>query len=106
MTGRAPTGGDPWPTQQVLQIPVKYQDQERWCNVGGKSEKRKGQVEEVAGILTGKKSLESKGKADRRAGEAKVKVDHVKKKVEKVTEKAQGKAEKIIDKAKDASRRK
>ena len=74
--------------------------------MGGKSEKRKGQVEEVAGILTGKKSLESKGNADRRAGEAKVKVDQVKKKVDKVTERAQGKAEKIIDKAKDASRRK
>src|ERR1019366_8945785 len=106
MTGRAPTGTDPWPKKQDLQIPMKYQDQERWCNVGGKSEKRKGQVEEAAGILTGKKSLESKGKADRRAGEAKVRVDHVKKKVDKVTKKAQGKAEKIIDKAKDASRRK
>ena len=106
MTGRAPTGTDPWPKKQDLQIPMKYQDQERWCSVGGKSEKRKGQVEEVAGILTGKKSLESKGNADRRAGEAKVRVDHVKKKVDKVTKKAQGKAEKIIDKAKDASRRK
>ena len=74
--------------------------------MGGKSEKRKGQVEEVAGILTGKKNLESKGKTDRRAGEAKEKVGHVKDKVEKVAEKAEGKAGKIIDKAKDASRRK
>jgi uncharacterized protein YjbJ (UPF0337 family) len=91
---------------QVLRILINYQDQEGWCNVGGKSEKRKGQVEEVAGILTGKKSLESKGKADRRAGEAKEKVGHVKDKVVKVAEKAEGKAGKIIDKAKDASRRK
>src|ERR1019366_10819043 len=105
MTGRAPTGTDPWPKKQDLQIPMKYQDQERWCNVGGKSEKRKGQVEEVAGILTGKKSLESKGKADRRAGEAKEKVGRVKDKVEKVAGMAEGKAGKIIDKAKDASRR-
>ena len=73
--------------------------------MGGKSEKRKGQVEEVAGILTGKKSLESKGKADRRAGEAKEKVGHVKDKVVKVAEMAEGNAGKIIDKAKDASRR-
>jgi uncharacterized protein YjbJ (UPF0337 family) len=74
--------------------------------VGGKSEKLKGQVEEVAGILTGKKNLESKGKADRRAGEAKKKVGHVKDKVEKVAEMGESKAGKIIDKAKDASRRK
>jgi uncharacterized protein YjbJ (UPF0337 family) len=74
--------------------------------MGGKSEKRKGQVEEVAGIMTGNKNLESKGKADRRAGEAKEKVGHVKDKVEKAAKKAESKAGKMIDKAKNASRRK
>ena len=74
--------------------------------MGGKSEKLKGQVEEAAGILTGKKNLESKGKADRRAGEAKEKVGHVKDKVEKAAEKAESKAGRMIDKTKGASRRK
>jgi len=63
--------------------------------MGAKTDQVKGQAKEVAGTLTGNKDLESEGKADRRAGEAKAKLGH-----------AEDKAEKLIDKAKDAHGRK
>jgi len=63
--------------------------------MGGKSDEVKGHVKEAAGSLTGDKDLESEGKADRRAGEAKEKLNTVEDKVEDV-----------IDKAKDAGHRK
>lgn len=44
--------------------------------MGAKSDQVKGQVKDAAGSLTGDKDLESEGRADRRAGEAKEKVDH------------------------------
>ena len=63
--------------------------------MGAESDQVKGKAKEVVGIVTGDKDLESEGKADRHAGEAKEKVNKVKDKVEEV-----------IDKAKDALHRK
>ncbi|MBW4078501.1 MAG: CsbD family protein [Acidobacteria bacterium] len=74
--------------------------------MAGKIEKSKGKVKEAVGSLTGNKELESEGKIDRRAGEAKEKVGRVKSKVEEVAEKSERKATKAIDNAKDAARRK
>ena len=61
--------------------------------MGAKTDQVKGQVKEAAGSLTGNKDLESEGKADRRAGEAKEKLDHAKVKVEEVIDKAEDKVE-------------
>ena len=74
--------------------------------MAGKIEKSKGKVKEAVGSLTGNKELESEGKIDRRAGEAKEKIGRVKNKVEEAAEKAERKAVKAIDKAKGAARRK
>jgi len=74
--------------------------------MAGKTDQVKGQVKEAVGSLTGDKDLESEGRADRRAGEAKEKVDHAKDKVEEVIDKAAEKVEEMIDKAKEAMHRK
>lgn len=63
--------------------------------MGGKSDQVKGKAKETAGILSGNRDLESEGKADRRTGEVKEKIDHAKDKLEELT-----------DKARDALRRK
>lgn len=49
----------------------------------GKSDEAKGRVKEAAGVLTGDKKLERKGKADQAGGKLKQAVDKVKKKTEK-----------------------
>ena len=67
----------------------------RWRTMSEKTDQVKGKAKEAVGSLTGNKDLESEGKADRRAGEAKEKLGQVK-----------GKVEEVIDKAKDASHRK
>jgi uncharacterized protein YjbJ (UPF0337 family) len=46
--------------------------------MAGKTDQMKGKAKEAAGVLTGDKDLESEGKADRRAGDAKEKVGHAK----------------------------
>jgi uncharacterized protein YjbJ (UPF0337 family) len=74
--------------------------------MAGKVEKSKGKAKVAVGSLTGNKKLESEGKIDRRAGEAKEKVGRVKSKVEGATKKAERKTVKAIDKAKGAARRK
>ena len=74
--------------------------------MGGTSDQVKGKVKEAAGSLAGDKDLGSEGKADRRAGEAKEKVEHAKGKIEEVIDKVEDKVEEVIDKAKDALRRK
>jgi uncharacterized protein YjbJ (UPF0337 family) len=79
---------------------------EEWYTMSGKSDQVKGQVKEAAGALTGNKDLESEGKSDRRAGEAKEKAEHAKDKVKDVVDDAEGKVEDVIDKAKDAVHRK
>jgi uncharacterized protein YjbJ (UPF0337 family) len=62
--------------------------------MGAKTDQVKGQAKEAAGALTGDKDLKSEGKADRRAGEAKAKLDH-----------AKDKGEEVVDKVKDALHR-
>jgi uncharacterized protein YjbJ (UPF0337 family) len=74
--------------------------------MAGKIEKSKGKVKEAVGSLTGNKELDSEGKIDRRAGEAKEKIRRVKNKVEEAAEKTERKAVQAIDKAKGAARRK
>jgi uncharacterized protein YjbJ (UPF0337 family) len=56
--------------------------------MGAKSDQVKGHAKEAAGILTGDKDLESKGKADRRSGELEETIDRVKDKVDELTDKA------------------
>ena len=73
--------------------------------MAGKLEKSKGKVEVAVGSLTGNKKLESKGRIDRQAGEAKEKIDHAKTKVTDAAEKAERKAIKVVDKAKSAARK-
>ena len=74
--------------------------------MAGKTDQVKGKVKEAVGSLTGDQDLKSEGKADRRAGEAKEKLDHAQDKVEEAIDKAKGKAEEAIDKAKEALYRK
>ncbi|MGZ4705317.1 MAG: CsbD family protein [Acidimicrobiales bacterium] len=74
--------------------------------MGAKGDQAKGQAKEVVGKVVGDKDLEAEGKADRRAGEAKEKVEDVKDFVEDVVDKAKDTAEDIVDKAKDATHRK
>lgn len=63
--------------------------------MGAKGDELKGKAKAVVGIVTGNEELESEGKADRRSGEVKEKVEHAKDKIEDV-----------IDEAKDALPRK
>ena len=74
--------------------------------MGEKTDQVKGQGKEAIGSLTGNKDLESEGTADRRAGEAKEKLDHAKGKITEVVDKAEDKAEAVIDKAKESLHRK
>src|ERR1017187_9730320 len=76
---------------------------EGWYTMAGKTEQVKGQAKEAAGSLTGNKDLESEGKADRRAGEAKERVGHAKDKLEEGIGKEEHKAGEGIDKAKHTS---
>jgi uncharacterized protein YjbJ (UPF0337 family) len=69
------------------------------CVMGATSDKAKGKAKEAIGTVTGDKDLEAEGKADRRGGEAKEKVEGVVHSVEE-------KAGEVIDKVKDALHRK
>ena len=71
--------------------------------MGAKSDQVKGQAKEVVGSLVGDKDLESEGKADRRAGEAKQKLGDAKDIAEDVISKAKDNIEEVIDKTKDAA---
>jgi uncharacterized protein YjbJ (UPF0337 family) len=71
-----------------------------------KIEKTKGKVKVAIGSLTGNKELETEGKLDRRAGQAKEKIRRVKSKVDATAEMAERKAVKATDSARDAARRK
>jgi uncharacterized protein YjbJ (UPF0337 family) len=68
--------------------------------VSGKADRAKGRAQEVAGKLVGNENLESEGKADRRVGEAKEKLDHVKGKVKELIDRVGDKGEEAIDKVK------
>ena len=74
--------------------------------MAGKNDQVKGRGKEAVGTLTGDMDLKSEGTADRRAGEAKEKLDDAKGKIEEVIDKADEKVEEVIDKAKDALHRK
>jgi uncharacterized protein YjbJ (UPF0337 family) len=74
--------------------------------MGEKTDQVKGRAKEAVGSITGDKDLESEGKADRRAGEAKEKLGNAKDKLEEVVDTAEGKVEELVDKAKDALHRK
>ena len=74
--------------------------------MSAKSDQAKGHVKEAAGVLSGDKDLEAKGKTDRRTGEAEEKIDHAKDKFEEVIDLAKDKVEEVVDKAKDALHRK
>jgi uncharacterized protein YjbJ (UPF0337 family) len=83
-----------------------FDNEEGWCVMGEKTDQAKGRVKEAAGVLAGDEDLEAEGKADRRAGEAKEKLEHAKDKIEEVIDEAKEKAEEVIDKVKDAAHRK
>ncbi|MBK5288402.1 MAG: CsbD family protein [Acidimicrobiia bacterium] len=74
--------------------------------MGAQSDQAKGKLKEAAGTLTGNQDLESEGKADRRAGEAKEKVADVKGKVDEAADTVAKKAGMMIDKVKHALHRK
>lgn len=58
---------------------------------------------ETAGTITGDKTLESAGKADRRAGEVKQRLEHAKGKIEEFIDKAEDRGNEAIDKIKGAA---
>jgi uncharacterized protein YjbJ (UPF0337 family) len=74
--------------------------------MAGKIEKAKGKFKVALGSLTGNKDLESEGRMDRRAGQAKEKIGRVKSKVDSTAELAERKAVQATDSARDAARRK
>jgi uncharacterized protein YjbJ (UPF0337 family) len=74
--------------------------------MGAKGDQVKGQAKEVVGKVVGDEDLEAEGKADRRAGEAKEKVEDVKDWVEDAVDKTKDAVEDVVDKAKDATHRK
>lgn len=63
--------------------------------MGSSSDEIKGKAKEAVGTVTGDKDLEAEGKADRRGGEAK-------EKVEDATDKIEDTIGDVIDKVKDA----
>jgi uncharacterized protein YjbJ (UPF0337 family) len=63
--------------------------------MSSKSDQLKGRAKEAVGSLTDDKDLETEGKIDRRAGEAKEKIEH-----------ATDRLEDVIDHAKDALHKK
>ena len=91
---------------RLIETPGKFHDRGRGYTMSDKIGQVKGKAKEAAGKLTGNKDLESEGKADRRAGEAKEKLSDAKGRVEKMIDKAEGKLEEVIDKSKGASHRK
>ena len=68
--------------------------------MSGKSDQVKGRAKEIAGTVVGDKDLESEGKADRRVGEMKEKLEHAKGKVKVLIDQAGDKGEEAIDKVK------
>jgi len=74
--------------------------------MGSNSDQLKGRAKEAVGTVIGDESLESEGKADRRAGAAKEKIDHAGDKVEEVVEEAKHKIGHAIDEVKGAVHRK
>lgn len=74
--------------------------------MGADSDEIKGRAKQAAGALTGNEDLENEGKADRKAADAKDKLEHAKDKLHDVIDKAEDKGEEVIDKLKGALHRK
>jgi uncharacterized protein YjbJ (UPF0337 family) len=74
--------------------------------MAGKIEKARGRLKVALGSLTGNKDLESEGKMDRRAGQAKETIGRAKSKVDSAADMAEQKAVQATDSARDAARRK
>jgi uncharacterized protein YjbJ (UPF0337 family) len=74
--------------------------------MGAESDQVKGKAEQAAGIVTGNEKLESQGKSDRSAGEAKEKIERAKDKVDAKVEHAKDKLDEAVDKAKHVLHRK
>ena len=70
--------------------------------MSGKTDQAKGRAKEVIGTVTGNKDLESEGKADRQAGDAKQIIDHAKGKIETFVDEVEEKGEKTMKKIRDA----
>lgn len=66
--------------------------------MSGKSDQVKGRAKEAAGIISGNEDLEAEGKADRRTGESKEKVEHAKDKVKAKVDEAADKVSDALDK--------
>jgi uncharacterized protein YjbJ (UPF0337 family) len=71
-----------------------------------KTQQWKGRIKQAAGTLTGNKKLESEGRADRRAAEAKERLAKAKGKVEEVIDEAAKSLGDVIDTATGSLRRK
>lgn len=69
--------------------------------MSGESDQTKGRVKGASGVLTGDKKLETSGKHDQLAGQAKNKVSRAEEKVEHGIDKAKEAFESALDKAKD-----
>jgi uncharacterized protein YjbJ (UPF0337 family) len=69
--------------------------------MSAKTDQMKGRAKEAAGALSGAKKLESEGKADRRGGEIKQKLEQGTDKIEGLVAKVRDKGDKAIDKVKD-----
>jgi uncharacterized protein YjbJ (UPF0337 family) len=74
--------------------------------MAGKIEQARGRLKVALGSLTGNKDLESEGKLDRQAGQAKEKIGRMKNKVDAAAAMAEHKAVQATDNARDAARRK
>jgi len=73
--------------------------------MGSRIDQVKGRAKEAVGSVTGDKDLKSEGKANRRAGEAKEKLEHAEKRIDEVIDRAEDKVEEAIDKAKSTLHR-
>lgn len=69
--------------------------------MGAKSDQARGRAKEATGIIIGDKDLESRGRSDRRAGEAEENIDHAKDQIEGLLDRAKDTVEDLIDKAND-----
>jgi uncharacterized protein YjbJ (UPF0337 family) len=74
--------------------------------MAGKIEKTMGKLKVALGSLTGNKKLESEGRLDRRAGQAKERIGHVKNRIDATADKVERGAVNATDGARDAARHK
>jgi len=73
--------------------------------MSAKTDQMKGAGEEIAGVVADDGKLESRGKADRRAGELKDKVGGARRAIDRMTSAAEQQIGRAIDKLTGAARR-